>query len=228
MLQSYWTFSGHIPAGATPPTGAGEVPTNATTGAIPFTNPTGGKKSYLTHLRGYPGSLYLYDRLVHTSGLACNVTTAQTVNSVSVNRPDATGAGTDLFLEFYVASGASLSTATVSYTNQSGTSGRTTLSVNVGSSYSNYLEALVWCPLAAGDTGVRSVQSVTLAGSLGAASNMGIVIARKIAYLPFIWSGVQRGPFDLGLPVISDNACMWIIGAGGGAAYEATLTVAQG
>ena len=79
------------PASATanPPTGVGEIPTKSTLGSLIYTNPTGVNKKYIGRINVMAstiGSLIIYDRLWHNSGLVGNVVTAQTVNSVALTR----------------------------------------------------------------------------------------------------------------------------------------------
>src|SRR5579859_6600087 len=104
---SLWTAGGRPGAGATPATGAGAAPTNATAGAIAYTNPGSGT-GYLARLfvtGSTVGSLILYDRLVHTSGLSGIVTTAQTVNSTAITRTYNSSADVGAWLERYTATG---------------------------------------------------------------------------------------------------------------------------
>lgn len=211
---SMWKTAGTPAPGVNPPTGAGEVPTRATTGAIgPPANAGGADKLYLAEYTAIAtqtalGAL-LYDRLVHTSGLVGNLNTLQTVNSVSVNRPDSSGEGVLLTLECYTAIGATAATVTCSYTNQAGTAGRTSEAVTA-----NGMQAtdMLLIPLQAGDTGVRSVESVTLSASTGTAGNFGVTLM-----YPYLW-GQERGIggtsrmfhdwLDVGLPEIADDACL--------------------
>jgi phage tail sheath gpL-like len=93
-------------------------------------------------------------------------------------------------------------------------------------------------PLASGDTGVASVQSVTLSASTGLAGNFGIVIGRRVAVLPasnangsnFVAATVQDA-FTLGMPQLYDHSCLWVVG-GYGAGFPGPITgmlgVAQG
>lgn len=212
IICSSWTLTGSPQAGGTPPTGAGEVPTKATTGALFFTNPTGGN---ITALAGanFSGavnqSFFLYDRLVHTSGLVGNSASAQTVNSVAVNRPDSTGEGAQIFLEVYTATGGSATTVTASYTNQAGTSGRTTISTTYPASMAARYS--IQLPLQAGDTGVRSVESITLAATTGTAGNIGVTIARPVFAFPAGISQIAVNADFLvtGLAGIDDDACLF-------------------
>jgi len=218
-LVSFWTINGTSPTnGATPPSGVGEAPTNATTGAIQLWTPGSGNTIYLARFRFWGSTqnsgVILFDRLVHTSGLNATLTTPQTVNSVTVTRPDGTGTNAMAFIENYVQIGTTNTTMTVSYTNQSGTAGQVSPAFTYG--LANFqVGHMVPIPLAAGDTGVRSVQSVTLAGTTGSAGNFGITIARMVAWCP-IPGNTMMGPqdhFEIGLPAIQTGACLFIAGA---------------
>lgn len=233
---SLWTATGLPGAGAAQGTAAGAVPTSATTGAFQFTNPASGN-SYLARLLASSsviGTLVLYDRLVHTSTLSGTVTTAQTVASVALTRPDANGVNAELFMEVYTALGATPQTITASYTNQAGTSGHTTTAASIpASAPAGFILPM---PLAAGDTGIQTVASVTLAGSTGTAGNFGITIARRIAEYPIAIASVPpppQDPFWVGLPQIYNSACIFgvfVIGSGTAAPAIQTgsLLIAQG
>ncbi|HEV2235046.1 MAG TPA: hypothetical protein VGR57_00160, partial [Ktedonobacterales bacterium] len=223
-------------AGAAQGTAAGAVPTSATTGAVSFTNPTSGN-SYLARLfatSSVAGTLILYDRLVHTSTLSGTVTTAQTVASVALTRPDANGVNAELFMEVYTALGATSTTITGSYTNQAGTAGHTTTAATIPSNAPAGF--LLPMPLAAGDTGIQTVASVTLAASTLTAGNFGVTIARRIA--EFAIPAVQQpyppqDPFWAGLPQIYNSACIFgvfVIGSGTAAPAisSASYVIAQG
>ena len=73
--------------------------------AFPFSAIAGGSTAYLARLAGaisVAGSLLIYDRLVHTSGLSGTVAspTAQTVNTTPLTRYTS-GAGVECWLEWY-------------------------------------------------------------------------------------------------------------------------------
>ena len=228
-FQSLWQASGNPGSGATPPTGAGAALTNATPGAIPYTNPGAGLTGYLGRFFAVGTSIatvMLYDRLVTTSGLSGVLTTAQTVNSAALTRYTS-GAGVQAWLEFYGATGATPTTASISYTNQAGTAGQ------IGSapiSASLLVGTLIPITLAAGDTGVQSVQSVTLAASTGTAGNFGVTLGYVLA-----WAPVPRTAFelqldyaDLGLPQIQNSACLALADLGMASASLHEFVFVQG
>lgn len=224
---STWMTDGGSPgAGAAP--GAVAVPTSATLGAIPLTNASGGRDKRLiaaafgwsnasSPAGDYMTDILLYDRLLHQSNLSGTTTGAQNVQSgsgVTLTRHTA-GAGNEIWIEIYgTAIGGTPQTVTCSYTNQAGTSGRTTLAVPIGASAATTalksIMEVARLPLQAGDTGVRSVETLTLSGSTGTAGVMGVTIANRLAHIP-IHDGVGLVDFtfgDSGTPIIEANACL--------------------
>lgn len=209
--MSLWTAAGFPTAGAAPGAAALAIPTRATQGAMPFNNPPGGMSTYLAAALGMvstiAGTLILYDRIGHSSALSGIVNTAQTVGGATVNRGD-DHVGTQLFLECYSALGATASNVTVSYTNQAGTSGRTTVSQAMIASLP--ASTLVPLTLQSGDTGVQAVASVTLSASTGTAGNFGVTLMRELARIPVPLANlpVNLDAIGLAMPVIPDDACI--------------------
>lgn len=212
---SLWTYDG-FPAGGTAP-GAAAIPTRTTQGAIPFTAPAGSAEKFLisagmTSLT--QGVFILYDRLFHISGLSGTSTASQTVQgspaSPALTR-NTSGAGNMVFYELYGQVGATSTTLTMTYTNQAGTGSRTS-TINIGGTGFREVTRMQRIPLAAGDTGVQSVQSVQLTASTAAAGDIGIVIAQPIAWIPCGNAGIGGWrDFTTGLPslpVINTNACL--------------------
>lgn len=209
LFQSLWKSGGRPSAGASPGSTAGVVPTSATAGAIPFTNPGGSNTLYLARLEVSSStieSFIVYDRLIHSDSLSGTVTTSQTIGTPSLTRYTS-GANVGLWIEWYTATGITATTATFSYTNQAGTSGQST---SVAFPASPVAGQMVPVPLATGDTGVRAVASCTLAGSTGTAGSFGITLAARIVTVPLSLANVGQ-LYDyaaLGLPVIQANACL--------------------
>lgn len=193
-LVSLWTFPGTPGGGASTPPGAGEACDRNTAGAIQFHVPTGGREKWLTRIdvlhnnTNQLGTAFtLFDRLYHNSGLNGAIFGApQAVSGAPTRHTD--GAGNLLFLEVYATVGNSLVTATVNYVNQDGNPSSGTARFGRASSNASFgrIASLVPVVLAPGDTGVRSVTSVTLSGSTGAAGDFGVTIARRLAFLPVV------------------------------------------
>lgn len=231
FITSLWTAGGRPAVGATPATGAGAVPTNATSGAISFTNPGGSNTAYLARLLAtstVQGTLILNDRLVHTSGLSGTLATAQTVATTAITRTYG-GPGAMAYLEWYSATGSTAVTASISYTNQSGTSGQTgTCSVPA----STPAFRMIPINLASGDTGVTAVASVTLSVTTGTAGNFGVTLIERIASIPMVANmGAAYDYAGLGLPDIQPSAALSfavLASSTGSGLILAELTIAQG
>lgn len=189
-LYSTWLYDGY-PGGGAVPTSTPGIPTNATAGAIPVTDPGGGRQKWLTQAQlmetggtGSFGMAFLYDRLLHQGALSGTVTTAQTVGGTITRNTG--GVGNAIFIEIYTAVGTTARTITASYTNSAGTSGRTTTATVFGGTVGtagNDANLMIPIPLQAGDVGVRSVESVTISASTGTAGSFGVTIAKPISWL---------------------------------------------
>src|SRR5262245_52059430 len=134
-MTSLWQYEGTPAHGAAP--GAAAIPDNATNGGWKQADPGGGRQKWLHSLGGVAnvqGTLVLYDRLLHISGLSGTNTGAQTVQSS--RNPALTrytsGVGNQIWIEIYTQIGASSTTITASYTDQDGNSGQITPAVAIG------------------------------------------------------------------------------------------------
>ena len=164
------------------------------------------------------GTFLLMDRLVHQGGLDATLTSAQTTNLPTAALPSrATGGqGVMAFLEVYALIGTTSTTVTVSYTNQAGTAGRTSIDIGFGANTPGRGAGTLFpISLMDGDTGVRSVESVTLAATTGTAGNFGVVLAKPIAMLK------APGPYENKRAMnflhcgnvwsLPNNACPWLV-----------------
>lgn len=171
----------------------------------------------------------LIDILWVNSGIVVTTTTAQTVNSVTLPARDANGStngeGCLIGLLFVAAAtnAAVINNATVSYTNSAGTAGRTaTLANLVGAQIpiTPVIGTIVWFRLAAGDKGVRSIQSITLGTSL-LTGTVSLLIARQLstysATIANVGSG-PRAPMDPGIRIYN-GVCAHLC-------YQASATTA--
>ncbi len=164
--------------------------TSADYGCIPITNAVSGS-NFLTALDMQASVNHthdFFDCLWVNSGIAVTTTTAQTIASPTLPARDVNGAtsgeGCGIALLFTAAStnGAAISNTTVSYTNSKGVSGRTaTLTTATGSAIpaSPVIGTMIWFALQAGDTGVQSIQGITLGTSLVTGS-VSLMITRDI------------------------------------------------
>jgi hypothetical protein len=208
--------------------GAGGVCTKATLGALAnFPSPASGMLRLLSRavspeFSGTGGlgahHVVLYDRLVHMSGLSGVVTGAQTTNLPTAPLTRYTsGVGVRAFLEIYTQLGTTGANGRLSYTNQDGTSGRTSgdffLAGAQAPNRGRAAGTLVAVNLAAGDTGVRSVESVTIDTTTGTVGNFGVTLAYPLAIIASrAYNARQRDlpMFGCGDAVrIEDDACLW-------------------
>lgn len=190
-ITSLWEYNGSPSHGAVP--GAVSVPTNATAGSLRQANPGGGRQLWCTGVWAMalsPGTLVLYDRLLHISGLSGTVTTPQTVGGSLTRYATTTSAGNEIWCEIYTIIGTTGTTITASYTNQAGTAGQTTQATAFGGTAFREAQRIIKLPLASGDNGVRAVASVDLVASTGTAGNFGVSIVRPLAVIPIPATGV--------------------------------------
>lgn len=160
-------------------------------GCIPIKNPATGA-NYLTELQmsaSVNHSHLLFDVLWVNSGLVVTTTTAQAITPPTLPARDINGTtnGEGCMIALLVTAAAGLvavgSNATCSYTNSDGTAGRTaTLTAIVGSQApaTPVVGTIIWFNLAAGDKGVRSVQSITL-GTTWVSGSISLMVTRDIA-----------------------------------------------
>ncbi len=197
--------------GAVP--GAAAVPDNATRGGLLQTDPSGGREKWLLGngiVGTAGGGVLLYDRLLHNGGLSGTVTTAQTVGGTLTRNTG--GEGNQIWVEIYTIIGTTATTITASYTNQAGTSGRTTKAVSIGGTNNREAERMLPLPLQDGDTGVQAVASVTLAASTLTAGSFGVTVMKPIGLgmVPTAGAGYWRDYVAglPGLPKIDTDACL--------------------
>ena len=172
------------------------VGTAGTGGALSLGSPilpdpsTGGW--YLTRfgLNGVVANTYqLLDVVWYNTGLTVTTTTAQAITTPTLPARDLNGStngeGYEIALYALTALGnaAAVANSTVTYTNSAGTGSRTaTFSGSVGFQAPATPVIGTWMPfqLQAGDTGVRSIQSITLATTYTSGTMM-LVIYRPLA-----------------------------------------------
>lgn len=172
-----------------------------------------------------PGYLMLVDLQGYYPGISLNLATAQTLTGTPAMRYTK---GVKPYLVVTTNSGATAHNIAMSYTNDSAVAGRAmpvTVSATAstiaghlahsGTAANNYGPFL---PLAGGDVGVSSVQSVTLSAASGAGVGA-LVLAKPIAKIPITTLGVAAERDLLNqlpsLPQIKDGACLaWLYFAG--------------
>jgi hypothetical protein len=162
---------------------------NSVLGSLAYIPLTSTKQFWLAELEFMAGNATsnirfcgaLYDRLCHSGGLVGNVTTEQTTNLPTATLPRYTdGEGVMAFVEVYTTLGTSTGLITIKYTNQAGVANRQSQPVI---SNANPL-SITPIPLQDGDTGILSVQSLTMSVASTSAGNIGITLMKKLAVLP--------------------------------------------
>ena len=101
---------------------------------------------------------------------------------------------------------------TKTYTNKEGSGSRTSTAINIGGTDFREVTRMQRIPLAAGDSGIQSIQTVQLNVSTGTLGNFGITIAQPLAWIPVNVAGTM-GWRDYttglpGIPVIDPDACL--------------------
>lgn len=194
---SLWALGGAPGAGSFNSTLNGVVLSSSSTipnGALPHYDPVSGN-SYLAYFEAQAtqaGRLQLRDRLWHNGGYTITSTAAQNSTtptwpsrcptSGTDDTPATTGLGVRLSVEVSAATGAGTPTITISYTNQDGTAGRTATNI-IATVASSAIGAVYDIGLQAGDTGVRSVESLTLSATW-TSGTINLVAWRPIASIP--------------------------------------------
>lgn len=239
VLHSLLYTSGIPGAGVAPTPGLAGAALTSYGGQIPFTNPVSGN-SYLALFEGgmsaLDGQLILYDRLWHNSGFTITTTTAQTVNSAAWPARDRDGStngeGVYVAIEVSGATGnvSAVTNTTMSYTNSAGTAGRTATIASFPATAA--AGSFVIFQLQAGDTGIRSIQSLTL-GTSYVSGTIHLVAFRLLG--PPLNLGVYRGDrvdaVSSGFPRLYDNTVpclLWLPSATTAVTIKGAFGVAQG
>ena len=183
-------------------------------GQLPFTNPVSGN-TYLARLTASAttaGKLVLIDRLWHNDSIAETTTTGQTITSATLPARDRNGStngeGVMVAIEVSAATtnAGAVTNTTLTYTNSTNTGGTRTATI---SSFPATAVAGTFVPfqLQAGDTGVRSLGTLTLGTSYGGGT-IHLVMYRVIAELalPTANVGAQIDAFTGGFPRLYDNS----------------------
>jgi hypothetical protein len=128
------------------------------------------------------------------------ITTSQTlINTLSIPRYT-DGAGVRAYIVAVGTMGAGTPNITITYTNQAGVAGRTmpiTVSAVTTAVQSHIVHSdpsagkyFPFLPLASGDTGIRSVQSIQLSATMTSGS-MALVLCKPLTSLPLTTAGVM-------------------------------------
>lgn len=215
-----WYATGVLGAGAAPSGGLNGANFSGTVnGAIPVPAAAAGLKSYLAkwsavHTGGI-GQIWLVDKLWGNAPVV-TTTGAQSITQPTLPSRDesASTAGAGVFLALECSSatgnGGAITNTQVSYTNSTGTAGRTATLT----SFPATAVAGTWVPLSlqAGDVGVRSVQSITLNTSYVSGA-IHLCAWRLVAELevPAANTGYTKSFTGLNLPVVHDSSVLQLV-----------------
>jgi hypothetical protein len=151
----------------------------------PIPNAASGKLQILGaqfNTSGQAGAtLVAIDLLNVSGGLSGIVTTEQTTNLPTAALTRHTGGdGVFIGIVIYAAVGSTATTISVRYTNQAGTANRTSTVTAFGATGFREVGRLIQIPLQAGDTGVRSVEGVTLTATTGTIGDFGVCLFKPL------------------------------------------------
>lgn len=226
----------------------GTVPTSATTGALPFNNPTGGATTHIVSalpIATLANTLLLYDRLFSVTK-TMNSTGTEAVTGAPSRYTNTTAGAVDsaegnfLMIECRTVLAATAHNwTTCLYTDQSGNTGVTLPSVTGNSgNIVNRLDQPVgtwFCPLATGDTGIKELDQMQCSAAV-ATGAIDFTIGHPIGWLPCPTP-------NIGLPInfvtnmfnlerIFDSACLALLEvmkpATGATTYSGMVTIEQG
>lgn len=241
IWHSTWAVAGIPGAGSAPAGGLnGATYTATVTGQILAPSAVSGEQSYIARAdfahAGSVGAIAIDDWLWGNGSIVATTTTAQAITSPAwpSRDVDASTVGQGLRLAMFVSAAtgnvAAITNTTVSYTNSSGTAGRT----GTLSSFPATAAAGTWVVfnLQAGDTGVRSVQSLTL-GTSYVSGTVHLVCFRPLIRVPTPTAniGYDRDFAGLGFPLVWDSSVLTMRYLPTGTAVGAvsgSLTYAQG
>lgn len=208
----------------------GAVVTAPFDGALPLGTPASGTWTLVDWLgaSSVACTLLPFDLLWYNTGIVVTTTTAQAITTPTFPARDVNGSsdGAGLMIGLYwtaaSTNAAAIAGSTVTYTNSDGVGSRTaTLIATAGNQIpaTPVIGTIVWFRLAAGDKGVRSIQSVTLTTSLVTGS-VSLFVARWLPMIPAIVANAAPASPRLtgGVRVWSGSAIFF--------AYLATATTA--
>jgi hypothetical protein len=210
-------FTAGNPGAASAPTGIDGAALTSLTGQITFPASVSGQYVELAGLDvqagGGIGGIWLVDVMWWNGSVSATTTTAQSITHPGLPARDrsASAAGDGVALGILVSgatgNGSAITNMTASYTNSAGTSGRTaTVTSFPATAVAGHLSVF---ELAAGDVGVRTVESITLGTSL-ISGTVHLMQYRPVAYVPItadgrgssMAPGVLRRMWDSSVPTL--------------------------
>lgn len=202
-------------------------------GQLPMPPAVGGKNLYIAGVEAASTAptagikaiqaIALYDRLWHSGPFTDNTNADQTVGSVAWPARDlnqstnGVGVGIALFAGPTYQGFSTSGTFTMSYTNSAGTSGQigTTRTLTANTNNNHFIPFY----LAAGDVGVRSVESIAFTGTPATRTHLQLMAFRRLCLVPLDSRNEQNvfGQADmgfrlgvpLGLPRVFDSSVLF-------------------
>lgn len=223
---SLWSLAGSPGAGGFDTTLNGVTLSSTSAlvnGQIPHYDPVSGN-AYLARLQAnatQAGTLLLLDRIWHNGGFTITSTAAQNITSPTWpsrcptsgtdDTPSTNGHAVLLAVEVSAATGAGTPTITISYTNQAGTASRSATNI-IATVASSAIGATYFIGLQAGDTGVRSVQSLTLSATW-TSGTINLVAFRELAALELPGAFIPNAIDAItgGLPRLYNGTVPWLV-----------------
>lgn len=210
-------FTAGAPGAATAPTGLNGTALTTYAGQIPFPAAVAGNYVELSEFSatqgGNVGGVWLLDRLWHNGSITVTTTTAQAITHPGLPTRDraqsSNGDGVFLGIEVSTATtnAGAVTNMTASYTNSLGVAGKTaTVASFAATAVAGHF---VPFSLAAGDVGVKTVESLTLGTSL-VTGTVHLVMYRPIAYIPLAIAGVGA-VMPPGIRRMWDNSVPFIV-----------------
>lgn len=220
--HSTWYLGSMPAAGAAPAAslnGANYVaPVN---GGIAVPAAVSGAQSYLSRIEFVPGAtsnvamVSIIDRLWANGGIGITTTGAQAITQPTLPARDATGStsGVGVLVAIEVSAlcgNGAVANTTMSYTNSSGTAGRTATITSFPAAAT--VDTWVVFNLAAGDVGVQSIQSLTL-GTSYVSGTINLVAFRELVRIPLAGSltAVDRSAYQLDLPRVYNSSVVSLV-----------------
>ena len=220
---SLWRATGQ-PGQAAVPT-ASRVCTNALTGAMPFAQQTDPATSYGAYMEAACSNsamtVEIHDRIADMGGLSGVVTTSQTVgvnlnavlgtSNVSARIGDADYSDVQWWMEWYTATGATATTATLGVTLNDGTTTTVPVALAATRPAGLLISLNVLVPAASAGKYIRSVDTCTLSATTGTAGSFGVTASRvrMTVGVPLANYKITANWADLGLPEIKNSACLF-------------------
>ncbi|MGL5011803.1 MAG: hypothetical protein ACRC6I_18150 [Paracoccaceae bacterium] len=216
-------------------TTTGIVPTDATAGFPAIPDFGGGNAGYLaaaSFRNSVASGSILYDRLWHAgSVLMTALATTSFASQPAITQRLVGGVvapDMEILIEINAAVSATATTIAVGYTNELGTTGRTTGATGTLASFTN--KRVINMPLQAGDKSVQKIDSVTVGGTVATAGSFNVILARKLAEFDIrVANGLDAQSWDLlGAPIAFQDMALWSViqpdsTASGVPAWSATI-----